>query len=481
MADLPLFRVVLSLVSASAALAQLPQITPGGVVSSASYGSPIAPGELISIFGSNFTPGASVTINNIPAPISLLTPTQINTQVPANLPTMDPNLVAATVVVTTPAGSSRPEIAALAGSAPMFFTTDGSGCGQAAALNAVLGGISINSASNSAAPGDYLALYGTGFSTASTPTVFLDGSPVPSLSYSGPAPGLTGVEQVNFQIPASTRNGCSVPVSVSQVFGSPMVTLAVQNGRGKCTDPPIQSYGVITLSNFASSGFFSALFPSGPNVQAPAPEAIVFAPQSAIAANVGTARIISSPVPIYFRSCAVPGYTDLSAGTIQVQPPSGSPVTVPPQPMVSGVSYGAALPGPSLVPGTYTISGSLGSPVPLNTSINVGSPIQITSSFPAGATISLSQPLTVTWTGGDIGSLVRVAISSSNGLVYSYAHATDGSLTFTPQGLVPSTGAQIAVTVVPSAPKELQVPGITQPIRITWQYGYNFGPLTLGN
>jgi uncharacterized protein (TIGR03437 family) len=102
-------RTSLILLFSTLAFGQAPQITPGGVVSAASWSSPIAPGELIAIFGMNLgetnvgtaSGGTSVTINGITAPVIFVSPTQINAQVPASLPTDDPNLVAASVVVTT--------------------------------------------------------------------------------------------------------------------------------------------------------------------------------------------------------------------------------------------------------------------------------------------------------------------------------------------------------------------------------------------
>jgi len=111
-------------------------------------------------------------------------------------------------------------------------------------------------------PGDYIALFGTGFGLAAqatarrdchdpprrrsqtVPSLFVDGNPVASLSYSGLAPGLVGVDQINFQLPAGTRNGCSVPVLASQTLGSPSVTIGVQAGRGhvqRSADPVLGS------------------------------------------------------------------------------------------------------------------------------------------------------------------------------------------------------------------------------------------------
>src|SRR5579871_2538348 len=210
----------------------------------------------------------------------------------------------ASLVVTTTAGSSAPVLVALTSAYPGFFTSNETGCGQAAALNIRPDGtVSINSPSNSAAPGDYVALFGTGFGLAvtqptdgvaaagpaslqSTPRLLLDGNPV-TPSYAGLAPTLAGVDQINFQVPASTRNGCAVPISASQTVGSPTVTISVQNGGGHCSDPPVKSWrdaGLNKSSNPGVSNFiapeetFGALFPSGPGMQAPALDSVVFAP-----------------------------------------------------------------------------------------------------------------------------------------------------------------------------------------------------------
>jgi uncharacterized protein (TIGR03437 family) len=528
------FRLlVLSLACIPGAFAPAPSITAGGVVSAASWSSPIAPGEIVAIFGANLSAGqasanppypntlggTSVTINGVTAPVAFVSPGQINAQVPSSLATANSYIGAVSVVVTTLAGSSAPELAGLTTGAPGLFTADGSGCGQAAALNVRPDGtVSLNSHANSAAPGDYIALFGTGFGTAAqqppdgaapaspsqlqtAPKIFVDGKSVDSLAYQGLAPGLVGVDQINFQMPASTRNGCSVPVSASQTLGSPSVTISVQDGRGQCGDPPIQSWGQISLAalNFSGPGTvndaFGASFPAGPNVQPPASEAIVYAPDWV--GNVGQSGSVSvSAVPIKQRACSVPGYSNLSAGVIQIQPPSGSAITLQPLPLQSGgVAYSASLPTGFIGPGTYAISGTPGNDVSLNAKLVVGSPIQIQTSFTLGTVISSSQPLTVKWTGGDLGSLVRVALYSGTTHDYSYADATSGSLTISPGcigyfgsslacsfGLPLASGAQITVQVVPNPASvtKIAVPGITGSVQLTWQYSYNFPGLVLG-
>jgi uncharacterized protein (TIGR03437 family) len=538
-------RVTVSLVIAVAcpiaALSQLPQVTSNGVVSAASWSSPVAPGQLISIFGTNLatTPqmagaplpltlaGTSVTINGITAPLAFVSPTQINAQVPSSLTITNWDVVTAKVVVSTPAGSGAPANLALTAANPGIFTAGASGCGQAAALNVTPGLVSVNSPWNSAAPGDYIALFGTGLGLIaqappdgaaasvpaplpSMPSLLFDNKPGVVPSYAGLAPGLVGVDQINFQIPASTRNGCAVPVSISRGFNSPSVTIAVQAGRGQCTDPAIRSYGRIALSKavYSEPGnnpipaqeSFTAFFPSGPDVQPPAPERIVFAPNYAEAtSNALTARFISTDGAVLnLRACPVPGYTQLSAGAIRIQPPTGNSVAVQPEPLqTSGVVYGQSLPGGFIGSGIFTISGTQGSDVQLQTPVAVGSPIQLQTVFPPGTAISSSQPLTIKWTGGDPGTLVRLSFFSGEGptarYVYSYANAVDGVLTMSPlcpanvpvscsAALSPSPNTQISVQVLPDPTRaaNLPIPGLTGSLTVTWQYTWNFSGLKLG-
>ena len=143
----------------------------------------MAPGAIVAIFGTNLAEGqqsanaplpftlggTSVTINGVPAPLTFVSPAQINAQVPSSLPVPGPNsfIAAVSVVVTNSAGSSAPALVGLVAGNPGIFSADASGCGLAAALNIRPDGtVSRNSPSNSAAVGDYVALFGTGFGLA---------------------------------------------------------------------------------------------------------------------------------------------------------------------------------------------------------------------------------------------------------------------------------------------------------------------------
>lgn len=216
-----------------------------------------------------------------------------------------------------------------------------------------------------------------------------------------------------------------------------------------------------------------------------------------------TTTVILSPVPIMVRACPVPGYSNLSAGAIRVQAPSGTAVTAQPLPLATdGVIYSQPLPAGFITPGKYSLVGSQGSPVGLTANLTVGSPIQLQTTFPPGMVISSSEPLTVKWTGGDPGTLVRFSLTSGQGSAarsaYTYADATAGSLSIPPRctgqpvsaggngvlcgfDLPMSATAQIGIQVLPAPDHVATVtlPGVTGPVRLLWQYSYSFSGLEL--
>ena len=218
---------------------------------------PVAPGTIISVFSSpapatsssailatttaNFNSlanplplpttlgGIQVLVNGSPAPLFYVSPTQINLPLPSTLPvsgTVDLEIVSQT--------SSRiyglTEIS-LAAVSPGLFTLAGSGGGQLAALNAPDN--SINTASKPLVRGQILVLFGTGEGpvpngppdgtpattatpTADQPRIVIGGVDVQStdILYSGLAPGLVGVWQINVRIPQEVTAGNQVPVVV---------------------------------------------------------------------------------------------------------------------------------------------------------------------------------------------------------------------------------------------------------------------------
>jgi len=185
----------------------------------------MAPGTLISIFGSNFaaseaqTQGVplpatlgntSVTINGAPVPLLYVGPGQINAQIPFETP-----MGTASVVVESGALQSDP--------ATIFVVSTGPGVindpttGHAVAQNLV--DWSLNSAASPVQAGQYIVVYMTGQGLLDNPIPTGAAAPVSPLSrslapvqvtiggqpayvaFAGMTPGFVGLFQVNVQVP----------------------------------------------------------------------------------------------------------------------------------------------------------------------------------------------------------------------------------------------------------------------------------------
>lgn len=136
------------------------------VVNAASYTTPVEPGSIVSIFGSDLATttasaaalplpatlgGTAVSLNGVTAPLLFVSPGQINAQVPSALQSLAYG--SATLIVTSGSTSGAPFQFQTAPAGVGMFTLDESGCGAAAALNVAPDGtvLSINSPGNCAA------------------------------------------------------------------------------------------------------------------------------------------------------------------------------------------------------------------------------------------------------------------------------------------------------------------------------------------
>jgi len=151
----------------------------------------LAPRMLVSIYGTSLA-GGVVTANNRILPLNYADDNQINALLPEDLSGL------ATLTVRNTNGSQTVNIF-VEPAVPAIFTSNGSGTGTAAAIR----------------DGIQLSLYLTGLGVAPvSPSVFLDGTPLP-VSYSGPAPGFKGLDQINVQLPSAVATG-SVTVSAGR-------------------------------------------------------------------------------------------------------------------------------------------------------------------------------------------------------------------------------------------------------------------------
>jgi uncharacterized protein (TIGR03437 family) len=239
-----------------------PAISPNGVVNAASLsGGGVAPGELISIFGTDFgSPGldtavvrnnvlpyglsnVNVYFNGAVGVITARTPNQINVFVPYSAALYGSTSVS--IVVDADRMRSAAVTVPLVNAAPGLVTADSSGSGQGAILNQ---DGSLNNSANPAARGSVITLFGTG-EGASTPmlqdgalvitqpfprpvqnvSVTVGGQPAEVL-YAGSAPSLAvGVLQLNVRIPEGLNPGnAPVVLTVGSISTATSVTVAVR-------------------------------------------------------------------------------------------------------------------------------------------------------------------------------------------------------------------------------------------------------------
>lgn len=235
------------------AVANVPSIT--AVTNVASYGATaVSPGELITIFGANIGPatpssmtitnglvdtnlsGVTLTIDKQPAPLLYVSQSQVTAQVPYEV-TLGTGKQVTLTNGSDPAANSTVTIAA---QAPGLFTSDGTGAGQAAALNygASSQVYTLNTAAVPAHAGDTVLLYLTGEGDYNPtllprtglvvpgsisplpqlnplPAVTIGGAPA-TVSYAGPIVGsILGLMQINCIVPSGATIGKTVPVVVS--------------------------------------------------------------------------------------------------------------------------------------------------------------------------------------------------------------------------------------------------------------------------
>lgn len=245
--------------------AQTPSISAGGIVNAASFqaATPVAPGSLVAIFGSDLAPGlaladtvplstslanVSVTFNGVAAPLDFVSTGQINAQIPYEVGTGTAN-----VVVTRDNVASAPQTVTVNQVAPGVFAANGHAIaiiatdpndpryGTLAAPSGSIPGLTTFTAKVN----DVLIVYATGLGTVTpavqsghdsldqlrttvlTPTPLFNNVPG-TLYFSGLTPQYPGVYQLNVGVP-QVPAGDSVPlqVQISGLTSPPTATIAI--------------------------------------------------------------------------------------------------------------------------------------------------------------------------------------------------------------------------------------------------------------
>jgi uncharacterized protein (TIGR03437 family) len=538
--------------------AEKPVIKPNGVVNAASYTgsvkgeSLVVGGSIFTIFGENLatteqkassTPlptklaGTSVTVGEIAAPLFYVSPGQVNFQAPHAIgPVCRPSPCTAgrvgerlPVVVTTAAGASDPVLAFVEEASPGIFTQGSGGCGQGTIQNvAADGSLSLNTPSNSASPGSFITIYGTGLGKTYFPpedgqparvqpltlldlpgvslgVVGYQWSPWVRPSWAGFAPGLVGVNQVNVLLPGDSFEGCAVPVQVLGGWAeSPPVTISIRKGGGPCQDAPPARFAsiawrkVITTSPESPSGeiqaSFSASFSS-------APENLVVPLADPPDLPYSGCRCGGMGIPVS-PQCRGAGLTSLDAGGLQLTGVPGGPLTVLPTQVGDETEYISSLPVGSLDGGTVRVVGAGGAGVgAFEANAMLPPPIRVTTSLAPGTVIDYYRPFRVAWTGGSPEMLVRMQLAIYNNREGMPGFACDCPVLATagsalldlfsnpatkpPEATLQigarSENAEVVLTVTPLTSKiaRFVAPGLTREGRHEWSYEYHFKGLKI--
>jgi uncharacterized protein (TIGR03437 family) len=175
---------------------------------------PVAPGELISIFLAGSNGAGDVMFDGEPAPVSFASDVQINTQVPYSVRGRTQSelriLQNGSLRVTTPL--------TIVEAAPALFNV---------ALNE---DGSLNSPTTPARRGSIVLLFATGEGAGGLPVALRIGAWEAELLFAGPAPGFSGLFQINVRIPAGYAGVGIMPVElkVGEFSAPPGLTIHVE-------------------------------------------------------------------------------------------------------------------------------------------------------------------------------------------------------------------------------------------------------------
>ena len=203
----------------------IPAPTVTAIVHAASYATgAIAPGQLVSVFGTNLgVAGLKITFDGTAAQLLYTTATQVGAVAPSTIAGKTQTVVQATYGAQSSAATNK----AVAASAPGIFTINASGTGPGAIINQAG---TINSAASPAPKGSIVAIYLTGAGVANSATTVTIGGQAAPVAFAGQAPGaIQGLYQVNATVPANATSGTQpVVVTIGGQASQAGVTINVQ-------------------------------------------------------------------------------------------------------------------------------------------------------------------------------------------------------------------------------------------------------------
>jgi uncharacterized protein (TIGR03437 family) len=464
-------RAILLCAFITPAVAQLPLIYNRAVYNAASYlpsGVPagaIAQGSIFTIFGANMGPSTGATPSAFPLGTTLsgvsmnvvqgnttvsaipvyVSASQINAIMPSNAPL---GMVSLQVIYNNARSNFLP--VRIANTAFGIFTAVGTGIGPGVLQNYVSAANQpINAPKITAQPGQTITLWGTGLGPVPYPDnqppkagnlsvqvqVFVGGVPA-TVAYSGRSPCCSGTDQIVFQVPTNAPQGCWVPVYVKTAGSvvSNFVTMAIQPSGGTCTNPILTDLSSVMVNGgtFGENIVYRLTMHEDVGVVAPVDVTGDFHFEAAfnvLPVSFPFDSTVSLPPPgtctayseqgDMLRGMLLPGSL-LGAELLNVGPPfdltgPNGKVTLD-YPVASyragplgGLISNNILPNTLyLSPGSYTMTGSGGTDVgPFSATFNIPQPLTWNNRNQLDV-VDRTQPLTISWTGGDTGQEIAV-------------------------------------------------------------------------
>ncbi len=289
--------------------------------------------------------------------------------------------------------------------------------------------------------GDNIASAGYDFTANGAKVQVLVGGMAITPFYAGRAPGLAGADQIDFTLPSNVPTGCTVSFQISVngvVSNGTFVSIAPDATSSACV---LAGFTTAQLQNFDQGGTYTSggftLISTTETVAQLGTSPVTIGELAGSFAKYTGFQLASAPSSVTGTinptGCSVVQYTSsqvsvvtsaggnsLDAGVVTVTGPAGSGLTNP-TPLTETLndylltlSSSTAIPGTvngSIVAGTYTVNGAGGKDVgKFTTSVTVGAPIVVTGGLPT--TVVRSQPLTLSWTGGNPNDYLQITGSA---------------------------------------------------------------------
>jgi len=409
----------------------------------------IAQGSIIVVYGANLGPSTLVQATSLPLPTTsglggtTVTVTVNGTTLTAPMIYTLSTQVAAILPSAIPLGTGTLTVKYNGASGSTPITVVPSNFGMSTVNQTGTGPVvvtfldySLVTSSSSAKPGDVLTLWGTGLGATTgsdatlpvqtdlgTPIQIFVGGVQANILYRGRSAS-PGLDQINFVVPQGV-SGCAVSLGAltNGTIVSNYTSIAVAATGGACSYPGASTSTFTSVPSQSSVRLGYLDLEWNDNVGGIADNDVITAGAAFLNFTQSQFASFSSGLSGLGGTGLSPGqctvsYTNLNqtlnatylnaGASVVLTSPSGSTTTLSALP---NGGYGATL--TTEPAGSYTLSGNGGADVGAFTAgFSLAQPITWTNPASVG-TINRSQPLTITWTGGDANAYADIAVGSS--------------------------------------------------------------------